>query len=449
MVPGSDGALTEPAYAQSVADEIGFPVLIKSAHGGGGKGIEVVWESQDFQSTFSRMSQEALSAFGNGDLYLEKFIHSMRHLEIQILRDVHGNSQLIGVRDCSVQRNYQKVLEESAFNIPEEIHKKLHDYAQALIDDIDYIGAGTVEFIYDLDGDTIYFMEMNTRLQVEHPVTEMVSGVDLVKQQFVIAEGGSVESLESKPKGHAMELRINAERVALGADGNLKFIPEPGQIQKLSFPEVEHVRVISAMREGSLIPPYYDSLIAQIIAWGNTREEVIQRLIDTIKDLKINGVSCNKAFLQTVLQDKEFQDGNINTKFLEGFFERVNTSELIQQTRKDSGSGLNSLNQRSIQIEGTKELKVVSPQMGGFYRSASPQEPPLVKEGSIIDVSAPLCVLESMKVFTELSLEHYKISDGTLLYPHKNSYCVKRILAEDQQTVAQGDLLFIIEPVEE
>ncbi len=194
VVPGSEGALMEPAHAMNVASEIGFPVLIKAAHGGGGKGIEVVREAGRFQSTFTRMSQEALSAFGNGDLYLEKYIGSMRHLELQIIRDMHGNSKLLGIRDCSIQRNYQKLIEETASRIPTKIKDQLYNYAEKLIEEIDYVGAGTVEFIYDLAEKKVYFMEMNTRLQVEHPVSEMVSGVDLVRQQFEVAQGNNINS---------------------------------------------------------------------------------------------------------------------------------------------------------------------------------------------------------------------------------------------------------------
>jgi acetyl/propionyl-CoA carboxylase alpha subunit/acetyl-CoA carboxylase beta subunit len=447
VVPGSEGALADPAEAQMVAEEIEFPVLIKAAHGGGGKGIAVVERPPQLESMFTRMSKEALNAFGNGDLYLEKFIRSMRHLEVQVLRDQHGNAKLLGIRDCSVQRNYQKLIEEAAFELPEAIRDELYQHTRKLVQEIDYIGAGTVEFIYDLTEQKVYFMEMNTRLQVEHPVSEMVTRVDLVRKQFGVAEGEDIADLDVQQDGHAMELRINAERVELDNSGKLKFVPDPGHVTEAYFPTDQKVRVVQAVAKGSVVSPYYDSLVAQIIAWGNTRDEVLDVLIDYLDRVRIHGISTNKVLAQLILQDSDFRRGEFDTNFLKGFLKRIDAQELIQKTKQESGSGLGSLDVNAIKFEDSDEWKVLSPQMGGFYRSPSPEAELLVEEGSVINLETPLCLLESMKVFTELSLGYYKTADGECLYPKDQQFRVTRILAEDQQTVNQGDLLFVLEPV--
>ncbi|MEC8981334.1 MAG: biotin carboxylase N-terminal domain-containing protein, partial [SAR324 cluster bacterium] len=448
VVPGSEGALMDPAHALIVAAEIGFPVLIKAAHGGGGKGIEVVREAGRFKSIFSRMSQEALSAFGNGDLYLEKFISSMRHLEVQIIRDMHGNSKLLGIRDCSVQRNYQKLIEESASGIPKNIKDHIYNNAVKLIEEIDYIGAGTVEFIYDLDQKSVYFMEMNTRLQVEHPVSEMVTGTDLVQLQLKVAQGDDIGDVDVKLKGHAIELRVIAEKIELDDEGELHFIPDPGHLSEVYFPEKANVRVIQTVASGSVVSPFYDSLIAQIICWGKSRREAISSLLDYLKGVKIHGVSTNLALNRLILKDVEFQKGRFSTGYLVDLFERIDEKKLLSESQKDSGTSKNTVDQKAIMLEGSDELKVLSLQMGGFYRAASREDEPFVSEGQIIDVNHTLCLLESMKVFTELSLADYKSSDGESLYLDDVKYKVTRVIAEDQNTVNQGDLLFVMQPVD-
>ncbi|MEC9461314.1 MAG: biotin carboxylase N-terminal domain-containing protein, partial [SAR324 cluster bacterium] len=448
VVPGSEGALMDPAHALIVAAEIGFPVLIKAAHGGGGKGIEVVREAGRFKSIFSRMSQEALSAFGNGDLYLEKFISSMRHLEVQIIRDMHGNSKLLGIRDCSVQRNYQKLIEESASGIPKNIKDHIYNNAVKLIEEIDYIGAGTVEFIYDLDQKSVYFMEMNTRLQVEHPVSEMVSRTDLVKLQLEVAQGDDIGNFDVKLKGHAIELRVIAEKIEFDDEGELRFIPDPGHLSEVYFPEKANVRVIQTVAPGSVVSPFYDSLIAQIICWGKSRREAISSLLDYLKGVKIHGVSTNLALNRLILKDVEFQKGRFSTGYLVDLFERIDEKKLLSESQKDSGTSKNAVDQKDIMLEGSDELKVLSLQMGGFYRAASREDEPFVSEGQIIDVNHTLCLLESMKVFTELSLADYKSPDGESLYLDDVKYKVTRVIAEDQNTVNQGDLLFVMQPVD-
>jgi len=447
VVPGSEGALANLSEASNVAEVIGYPVLIKAAHGGGGKGIAVVEQPGQLELMFIRMSKEALNAFGNGDLYLEKFIRSLRHLEVQVLRDLRGNSHLLGIRDCSVQRNYQKLIEESAFDLPQKIEDQLFKYSRKLIDEIDYIGAGTVEFIYDLGEQKIFFMEMNTRLQVEHPVSEMVTGVDLVDQQFSVAKGNSLEALEVRPNGHAMELRINAERVDLDSSGSLRFVPDPGRVTEAYFPAEENIRILQAVTNGSMVSPFYDSLVAQIIAWGEDRKDAIELLIDYLSRVKIHGISTNLVLAKKILQDQDFQEGNFDTRYLNGLFSRINSQELIKESKLEAGGSAVSLDESSVRFESSKEWKILSPQMGGFYRSPSPETPSLVEEGSVINLQTPLCLLESMKVFNEISLNSFKTLDGKSLYPEDQQFRITRVLAEDQQTVNQGDLLFVMESI--
>ena len=238
VVPGSHGIMTDVDRAAEVAAEIGYPVLIKAVHGGGGKGIQVVENPSEFQQLFHRVGIEARSAFGNGDVYLEKYVTSLRHIEAQLLRDTHGNTHVLGIRDCSVQRDKQKVIEESASTtLPEELLQQVIRSTADIANEVGYVGAGTVEFIYDLAANAVYFMEMNTRLQVEHPVTEWVSGIDIVAQQFRIAAGESIADLTVQNNGYAMEARINAERILKQGDGSLAFRPHPGEVETCHFPE--------------------------------------------------------------------------------------------------------------------------------------------------------------------------------------------------------------------
>lgn len=447
IVPGSEGALTDPKHALVVAEKIGFPVLIKATHGGGGKGIRVVEKADSFIDIFTQMTQEALAAFGNGDLYLEKYITSMRHVEVQIIRDTFGNTKYLGMRDCSVQRSYQKVIEESTLEeVPEVIREEIWKHAESLIDEIDYIGVGTVEFIFDRTDQKIYFMEMNTRLQVEHTVSEMVCDIDLVKTQMDVASGANLKDLEINLSGHAMELRITAEKVELGATGELLFLPDPGTINTVEFPKRKSVRVVSAVTNGSTIPPYYDSLIAQIVAHADTREEVIQLLLEYLEDVHITGVSTNLMLCKAILEDEVFQSGDYDTTFLKGFFQRIDSEELAKKTKDFAGDTGVAIDQDAIVIPDSKELKVLSPQTGAFYRANSPNDPLFVEEGQEITADQTLCLLESMKVFNELKLKSYQIAEGELLYS-QSKYVVKRVIPEDRQTVSRGDLLFVIEPV--
>ena len=448
VVPGSQGVVTEAEHALTIANEIGYPVLIKATFGGGGKGMRVVRRAEDFKTDFNRTTQEALAAFGHGDVYLEKFIESLRHVEVQVLRDRFGNCHILGMRDCTVQRDNQKLIEESAsYKFPQALREDLYRYGEAIAADIDYIGAGTVEYIYDRQQKRIYFMEMNTRLQVEHPVSEMVTGVDIVREQLRIAAGESIAGLKTTPKGYAMELRINAERLAAGAEGGLTFAPSPGKVTRMALPEVANVRIIQAVEEGDEIPPYYDSLIVQIIAYGRTRNTVIKALREYLNHAVIEGVYTNLALMEAILDDPVFKEGDYDTRFLDGFVKRTDVKKLLKNSEKRNRSSSARINLKAIQIENSEELRVLSPRTGVFYQSPSMDDPPFVEIGDSFSVEQPLCLLEAMKVFENLSLADFNRPNGQELFPAGQKFTLTRVLAESGQTVNQGDLLFIVKPM--
>jgi acetyl/propionyl-CoA carboxylase alpha subunit len=447
VVPGSHGILTNVESAAEAAEEIGYPVLIKAVHGGGGKGIQVVPSAEDLHELFHRVTAEARSAFGNGDVYLEKCITSLRHIEAQLLRDTHGNTRVLGIRDCSVQRDKQKVFEESdSTMLPEDLRQSVLQYTAAIGDEIGYVGAGTVEFIYDLDAQAVYFMEMNTRLQVEHPVTEVVSGVDIVGEQFRIASGESIAHLEAGRHGYAIEARINAERVVRAADGSLRFSPDPGQILECVLPEEVGVEVISMAAPGKFVSPYYDSMLAQIIAHGETRMDTIEKLLDYLGRVRITGISTNIALLKRVLTDSVFRDGVYDTTYLPRFLERIDADALIREIDEAAGKAGTGIDRNAIRIEGSEELKVLSPSTGIFYSTPTPAEPDYVSVGDRIGVDDVLCQLEAMKIFTPLALEDFNGPDGDL-YPANQRYEVTRINNISGQQVNVGDLLFVVRPV--
>jgi acetyl/propionyl-CoA carboxylase alpha subunit len=448
VVPGSQGVLTDPEYAKQVADEIGYPVLIKAAFGGGGKGMRIVHDPASFDQDFSRASQEALAAFGNGDVYLEKFVESMRHIEVQVLRDGRGHVQIVGLRDCSVQRNNQKLLEESGS--PELPPDKMHDVferARRIADDIAYVGAGTIEFIYDRKARSVYFMEMNARLQVEHPVTEMVSGIDIVVEQFRIASGESIATLQPKAEGYAMEVRINAERMELDEQGAVGFAPAPGTVTRMVLPEHPRVRVIPAVAQGTSVPPFYDSLIVQIIAHDRDRLTTIRTLREYLGEVVIEGICTNLCLMEAILDDPVFQGGTYDTGFLKEFYQRIDLNGLITRMAERSGTAGAAIDKEAIRIEGSDELKVLAPRTGVFYASPTPDDPPFVELGAEIDVNQTLCMLEAMKVFENVSLADFNRGNGDELFDPARRYKMNRIFAENGQTVNQGDLLFIVEPL--
>ena len=312
-VPGSAGTLDDPEEALAVAGEIGFPVIIKATAGGGGKGMRIVQEPEQFGQLFGLAQNEALSAFGNGAVYVEKYLEHPRHVEIQVLGDTHGRVVHLGERDCSIQRRHQKLIEESPSPaLTPELRERMGASAVRLAENIGYVGAGTLEFLLDTDG-SFYFMEMNTRIQVEHPVTEMVTSFDLVKEQIRVAAGEplSFQGDGRYLRGHAIECRINAE------DPYRNFQPSPGLITAYHPPGGPGVRVDTHVYAGYTVPPYYDSLLAKVIVHGNTRAEALSRMGQALDSFILEGVTTTIPFLARVIRHPDFVAGNVDTRFLE------------------------------------------------------------------------------------------------------------------------------------
>ncbi|KKK33237.1 acetyl-CoA carboxylase [Mesobacillus campisalis] len=314
IVPGSKGIIRSTDEAVELAGEIGYPVIIKATAGGGGKGIRVARTEEDLIKGINITQQEANTAFGNPGVYIEKYIEDFRHVEIQVLADNYGNTIHLGERDCSIQRRLQKLLEETPSPaLDGEIREEMGTAAVKAAKAVAYTGAGTVEFIYDYRNRKFYFMEMNTRIQVEHPVTEMVTGVDLIKEQIRVASGEklSLKQDEVVFNGWAIECRINAENPAKN------FMPSAGKIKMYLPPGGLGVRVDSAAYPGYTIPPYYDSMIAKVIAYGSTREEAISRMKRALAEFVIEGIHTTIPFHLKLLSHEQFVDGQFNTKFLE------------------------------------------------------------------------------------------------------------------------------------
>ena len=312
IVPGTPGPVEDVDEALGYARTIGFPVIIKAAAGGGGKGMRVAKDPDDFARSFQLARSEALSAFGNGDVYVEKYLERPRHIEFQILGDRHGNVIHLGERDCSVQRRHQKLIEEAPSPaVTPELRARMGADAVRGAKAIDYVGAGTIEMLLNDDG-SYYFMEMNTRIQVEHPVTEMLTGVDLVKEQIRVAAGQRLSVLELPTlRGHVMECRVNAE------DPARNFQPSPGKITVFHPPGGPGVRLDTHVYTGYTVPPYYDSLLAKLICQGRDREECIRRMQIALESFIVEGVTTTIPFLARVMQNRRFQSGDIDTKFLE------------------------------------------------------------------------------------------------------------------------------------
>jgi acetyl-CoA carboxylase biotin carboxylase subunit len=312
VVPGSDGPLLSEEVAVKTAKKIGFPVLFKASAGGGGRGMRVVREEQELEQAFHMAQREALAAFGNGELYVEKYLPSIRHIEVQIIADAKGDVIHLGERDCSIQRRHQKLIEESPSPIStEKFRKRIGELAIRAAKAMKYRNAGTIEFIVDQE-QNIYFMEVNTRVQVEHPVTEELTDVDIIKEQIRIAAGMPLSYKQSQIKavGHAIECRINAE------DPD-KFIPSPGRITFYLPPGGPGVRVDSAAYAGWLVPPHYDSMIAKLIVHGKTREEAIARMKRALDEFRIEGIKTTIPFHKKIFDHPDFIKGNFNTDFLE------------------------------------------------------------------------------------------------------------------------------------
>jgi acetyl-CoA carboxylase biotin carboxylase subunit len=313
VVPGTPGAVSDAAAAEKWAKEIGFPVIIKASAGGGGKGIRVVHEPKDLASSFRSCQSEGLNSFNDDRVFIERYVTSPKHIEIQVFGDTHGNIIHLYERECSVQRRHQKLIEESpSISVPQEVREKMGAVAVKAAKSINYVGAGTIEFIFDNNTKEFFFMEMNTRLQVEHPVTEMVTGIDLVQEQINVALGKplSVQQKDIVQRGHAIELRICAEDPQT-------FVPSPGKIRRCRTPQGPFVRVDGYAYPGYEIPIYYDPMIAKVIAWGKTREQAIQRLQRALSEFMLTGVKSNIILHRNILNHPTFLNGSYTTQFID------------------------------------------------------------------------------------------------------------------------------------
>ena len=316
VVPGSEGLIKSKKEAVEIAEKIKYPVILKASAGGGGKGIRIAHNKEELEKAYSLVKQEAKISFNDDSIYIEKFVENPRHVEIQVLADEHGNGIHLGERDCSVQRRNQKIIEETpASIINDETRKKMGEVAVKAVKEIGYTNAGTIEFLVDKNKD-FYFMEMNTRVQVEHPVTEMVTGIDIIKEQIKIASGEklAIKQKDVKVNGHSMEARINAEN----PDKN--FMPCPGTITGLHIPGGNGVRVDTAIYSGYTIPPTYDSMIAKVIVHGKTREESIAKLKSAVAELVVDGITTNADFILKILDNENFKKNNYDTSFIEKEF---------------------------------------------------------------------------------------------------------------------------------
>jgi acetyl-CoA carboxylase biotin carboxylase subunit len=318
ILPGSDGVIESEGAALEWAQTVGYPVILKAVAGGGGRGMRIVRSKEELPGMFQSASQEALNAFSNGDLYMEKFIERPRHIEFQVLADEHGNVMSLGERECSIQRRHQKLIEEApSLQITPKQREEMAKVIKKSLKEIGYWNAGTIEFLMDEDG-SIYFIEMNTRIQVEHCVTEMVTGVDLVKAQLRIAAGERLDDIVPEvPKinGHAIECRINAEHPE-------KFTPSPGKITVFNLPGGNGVRVDTAQYAEGVVPQYYDSLIAKLICHGKDREEAMDKMQRALSQFVVQGIHTSIPLHQRIFADEEFRSGAFDTKFMERFLER-------------------------------------------------------------------------------------------------------------------------------
>ncbi len=318
ILPGSEGIISGVDEALDWAKDVGFPVIVKASAGGGGRGMRVIRSMEELPNLFHQAQSEAAAAFGNGDLYMEKFVERPRHIEFQVLADAHGNVVSLGERECSIQRRHQKLVEESPSpGVSDELRKSIGQIVSSTLSSIGYVNAGTIEFLMDEDG-ILYFIEMNTRIQVEHPVTEMVTDVDLVKSQILIAAGEKLGDVLRGPivhRGHAIECRINAEHPE-------KFTPSAGKITVWNPPGGTGVRVDTASYAEAVVPPYYDSLIAKLIVRGKDREEAVARMSRALGMFIVEGIHTSVPLHRRILADEDFRAGRLDTKFMERFLNR-------------------------------------------------------------------------------------------------------------------------------
>jgi propionyl-CoA carboxylase alpha chain len=316
MVPGTDEAITDVAAAKEIAKEIGFPILIKASAGGGGKGMRIVENSEEFEDQMKRAISEAENAFGDGSVFIEKFVTSPRHIEIQVLADNFGNTVYLFERECSIQRRHQKVVEEAPSSVlTPELRKQMGEAAVKVAKACDYVGAGTVEFLLD-DKHNFYFLEMNTRLQVEHPVTELITGLDLVEQQINVANNEKLAFSQEdlKINGHAFELRVYAE------DPLNNFMPSVGKLEVYRPPSGKNIRVDDGFTEGMQVPIQYDPMLSKLITYGKTRNEAMQTMLEAISEYNVEGVSTTLPFGKFVFEHEAFRSGNFDTNFVKKYY---------------------------------------------------------------------------------------------------------------------------------
>ncbi|WP_296085884.1 biotin carboxylase N-terminal domain-containing protein [uncultured Agrobacterium sp.] len=411
LVAGSDGPVDTAAEVIAFAEEHGLPVAIKAAHGGGGRGLKVAWKMEEIADLYESAVREATAAFGRGECFLERFLDRPRHIEAQVLADRHGNVLVLGTRDCSLQRRNQKLIEEApAPFLSDEQRQKIHSSAKAICAAAGYSGAGTVEFLLGVDG-TISFLEVNTRLQVEHPVTEETTGIDLVIEQFRIAEGKSLRVLETpEPRGHSMEFRINAEDPGRG------FLPTPGVITLFDPPAGPGVRLDSGVVTGSSVPGVFDSLMAKLIVTGENRQQVLQRARRALKEFKIEGVATVLPFHRAALESDDFAGKdrfNVHTRWIETAFAAMPHAMERPVQAEDP-----SIQRTYLEIDG----KRVSVGLPTVLLSA------LGKVGTVSPVGANSAAVQK---------------DGEIAAPVSGT--LQSFKVEDGQSVSEGDLLAVME----
>jgi len=327
LVPGSDGAINDADEAKAFADKIGYPVILKASAGGGGRGMRIVEKADTMERNFKSASDEALAAFSNGDMFIEKYLQNPKHLEFQIMGDKHGNVVHLGERECSLQRKHQKIVEEApSASVTPKMRKEMGEMAVRFAKAIGYYSAGTIEYIMDEDG-SYYFMEMNTRIQVEHPVTEMVTGVDLVDWQIRVALGEvmTLKQEDIKINGWAIECRVNCE------DPQNRFSPQTGFIDKIHFPKKDFIRIETGVHSGSVVTPYFDSMIAKIIVKGDNRADVIEKTLAALYDFSMIGLKTTVPFCRTVLLHPDFVDASYTTRWVDSVF----TPEMLENEEEE------------------------------------------------------------------------------------------------------------------
>jgi acetyl-CoA/propionyl-CoA carboxylase biotin carboxyl carrier protein len=425
MVPGTVDALESADEAKRVAEDFGYPVAIKASAGGGGKGLRVVWDESELEAALDGAQREAEAYFGNAAVYVEKYVERARHIEAQIIVDAAGEGHFLGERDCSVQRRHQKLIEETpAVGFPDKVRKKFAKAAVAIAEACDYRNAGTVEFLVDSDYN-FYFLEMNTRLQVEHTITEMVTGIDLVQAQLAVAQGDPLPFNDVEPTGHAIEFRINAEDPGQG------FLPTPGQVIEYREPAGFGVRVDSWIQPSTTVSQYYDNLMAKLVVWGTDRDEAIRRGKRALEEYVISGVRSTIPAHLAVLNHKDFLAGEHHTKWMEDEMDLSNITWETSSTLPED----TDLTERAIMVEvgGRRyDIRMWTSQIqqaAGGTRAAPRRKPPKlagsgnaggaeagvltapmqgtivklhVKAGDHVEAGDPVCILEAMKMENEV-----------------------------------------------